>query len=341
MTATPRFTVVHTDTATGAEFPVERAMLAEFGAEMTATDAMDEEGLISATRDADAVLVNRAQITRRVIENMRRCQVILRKGVGYDVLDVDAATEHDILICTLPDIWTDEVANQAMGLLLACNRRLLALDRSLRAGGWRSYKQIHIGQLRDETLGIVGFGRIGSAVARRAVPFGMEILAYDPYLTQPPAREAGVRMVSALDEILERADFMSLHCPLTTETHHLIDEPRLRRMKQTAYVINTSRGPVIDQPALMRALQEGWIAGAGLDVFEEEPPARDDRLLQMDNVVLAPHNGFYSDPSVERMHVRSAEEVIAVLSGCWPRGLLNTELRSRLQRKEPGSAGSH
>jgi D-3-phosphoglycerate dehydrogenase len=341
MTTTPRFTVVHTDTATGDEFPIERALLAEFGAEMAVTDAMDEEGLIIATRDADALLVNRAQITRRVIENMRRCQVILRKGVGYDVLDVEAATDHNIIICTLPDIWVDEVANQAMGLLLACNRRLLALDRSLRDGGWRSYSQTHIGQLRDETIGIVGYGRIGSAVAQRAFPFGMEILAFDPYLGQPPARETGVRLVASLGELVERADYLSLHCPLTAETHHLIGEAELRRMKPTAYVINTARGPVIDQTALVRALQEHWIAGAGLDVFEQEPPARDNPLLQMEQVVLAPHNGFYSDPSVQRMHVRSAEEVITVLSGCWPRGLLNTELRSRLQRREAPAQGAH
>jgi D-3-phosphoglycerate dehydrogenase / 2-oxoglutarate reductase len=337
VSTSPKFLVVHTDAATPEEFPVERAMLAEFGAEMVATDAMDEEGLIIATRDADAVLVNRALITRRVIENMRRCRVILRKGVGYDVLDVDAATDHNIIICTLPDIWTDEVANQALALILACNRRLLALDRSLRAGGWRSYKQVHIGQLRDETLGIVGYGRIGSALARRAVPLGMEIITYDPYLAQTPARETGVRLVPSLGELIERADFLSIHCPLTEETRHMIGEAELRRMKPTAYVVNTARGPVIDQAALTRALREGWIAGAGLDTYEQEPPARDDPLLQMDNVILAPHNGFYSDPSVARMHVRSAQEVIEVLSGRWPRGLLNTELRSRLQLQEPSS----
>lgn len=338
MPGTMRFTVVHTDTATGEEFPVERAMLAEAGAEMAVTDAMDDEGLIIATRDADALLVNRAPITRRVIENLRRCQVILRKGVGYDVVDVDAATEHGIMVCTLPDIWTDEVANQAFALLLACNRRILPLDRSLRGGGWRSYRQVYIGQLRDQALGIVGYGRIGTAVARRAVPFGMEIIAYDPYLGQPPARETGVRMVGTLDELLQRSDFISLHCPLSRETRHMIGEPQLRRMKPTAYLVNTARGPIVDQAALTRALQERWIAGAALDVFEKEPPAADDPLLKMENIVLAPHNGFYSDPAVERMHVRAAQEVIDVLSGRWPRGLLNTELRSRLQRAEPETA---
>lgn len=334
-----RFTVVHTDTATGEEFPVERAMLAEFGADMAATDALDEEGLIAATRDADALLVNRAPITRRVIENLRRCQVIVRKGVGYDVVDVDAATERGIIVCTLPDIWIDEVANQALALLLACNRRLLPLDRSLRAGGWRSYKQTRVGQLRDETLGIVGLGRIGSALARRAVPLGMEIIAYDPYLAQPPARETGVQMVESLDVLLDRSDFVSIHCPLTAETRHLIGDQQLRRMKPTAYIVNTARGPIVDQSALVRALQEGWIAGAGLDVFEKEPPAPDDPLLQMENVILSPHNGFYSDPAVERMHVRAAQEVMDALSGRWPRGLLNTELRSRLQRHEAAPAG--
>jgi D-3-phosphoglycerate dehydrogenase len=332
-----RFTVVHTDTKTGAEFSVERSMLAEFGADMAVTDALDEDGLMAATRDADALLVNRAPITRRVIENLSRCQVIVRKGVGYDVVDVDAATERGIIVCTLPDIWTDEVANQALALLMACNRRILPLNHSLRNGGWRSYDQVHIGQLRDETLGIVGYGRIGSALARRAVPLGMEIIAYDPYLAQLPARETGVHLVDALDKLVERSDFVSLHCPLTPETYHLLGEAEFRRMKPTAHVVNTARGPIIDQAALTRALQEGWIAGAGLDVFEQEPPSREDPLLEMENVVLSPHNGFYSDSSVARMHVRAAEEVIQALSGQWPRGLLNKELRSRLQRTEAPS----
>lgn len=336
MAADKRYLVVHTDTATGEEFPVERAMLDEFGAEMACTEALDEDSLIDATRDADALLVNRAPITRRLIENLSRCQVIVRKGVGYDVVDVSAATERGILVCTLPDIWTDEVANQAMALLLACNRRVLALDHSLRAGGWRSYKQVRIGQLRDETLGIIGYGRIGTAVARRALPFGMQIIAYDPYLPAPSPRESGVQVVESLEELLQKSDFISVHCPLSPETFHLISEPQFRSMKPTSYIINTSRGPVIDQTALTRALQEGVIAGAGLDVFETEPPERSDPLLSMENVVLSPHNGFYSDPAVERMHVRAAEEVIDVLSGRWPRGLLNVELRTRA-RDERGS----
>lgn len=140
MVADRRFLVVHTDTATGAEFPVERTLLEQFGAEMACTAALDEDALMDATRDADALLVNRAPISRRVIENLQHCQVILRKGVGYDVVDVDAATERGIIVCTLPDIWTDEVANQALALILACNRRILALDRTLRGGGWRGHR---------------------------------------------------------------------------------------------------------------------------------------------------------------------------------------------------------
>ncbi|HTE86389.1 MAG TPA: C-terminal binding protein [Dehalococcoidia bacterium] len=340
MTSQRRFLVVHTDTATGEEFPIERAALDEFGADMVATNARDEDGLIEATRDADALLVNHSLITRRVIENLRCCQVIVRKGVGYDVVDVAAATERGVLVCTLPDIWTDEVANHALALLMACNRRILALDRSLRSGGWRSYKQVRIGQLRDEVLGIVGYGRIGSALARRAVPLGMEIIAYDPYLPQPPPRESGVRMLATLEELLDSSDFVSLHCPLTDETRHLISEPQLRRMKPTSYIVNTARGPIIHQAALTAALREGWIAGAGLDVFEQEPPDPSDPLLALENVVLAPHNGFYSDPSVGRMHLRAAEEVIETLSGRWPRGLLNVELRTQPRGRSAALAPS-
>jgi D-3-phosphoglycerate dehydrogenase len=333
MTEAKRFQVVHTDTATGDEFPIERAMLDEFGADMVPTAATDEAALIEATRDADALLVNHSHITRNVIENLRHCQVIVRKGVGYDVVDVAAATEHGILVCTLPDIWTDEVANHALALILACNRRILPLDRALRSGGWRSYKQIHIGQLRDEVLGIIGYGRIGTALAKRAVPLGMEIIAFDPYLSQEPPRESSVRLIPSLEALLDVADFVSIHCPLTEETRHMISEPQLRRMKPASYIVNTARGPIIHQAALAKALREGWIAGAGIDVYEKEPPDLSDPLLQLENVVLAPHNGFYSDPSVHRMHVQSAENVIEALSGRWPKGLLNVELRTR-QRAE-------
>jgi D-3-phosphoglycerate dehydrogenase len=326
LTDTKRFSVVHTDARDPAEYPVERDLLAAFGAELVATNAQDEEGLIAATRDADAILVVRAQLTRRVIENLRRCRLILRKGVGYDTIDVAAATEHGIPVCTLPDIWTDEVANHTLALLLGCNRRLLTLDRAMRSGGWRSFSQTHTGQLRGETLGIIGLGRIGSAVARRVLPFGMEVIAYDPYIAEPPP-DTGARLVPALEALLSASDYVSVHTPLAPDTFHLIGEAQLRQMKPTAYLINTARGPIIDEAALVRALREGWIAGAGIDAFEQEPPAPSDPLLTLDNVILTPHNAFYSDPAVARMHRRSAEEVIEALSGRWPSGLLNTELR--------------
>ena len=321
-----RFTVIHTDTADIGEYPVERDLLAEFGAELVATNAQDDEGLIAATRDADAILVIKAQFTRRVIENLQRCRAIVRKGVGYDTIDVSAATEHGIPVCTLPDIWTDEVANHALALLLACNRRLLRLDRGMRTGAWRSFTQTHTGQLSGETLGIIGLGRIGSALARRVLPLGLQVIAYDPYLTAAPAG-TGARLVPTLGELLDLADYVSVHTPLAPDTFHLIGEPQLRRMKSTAYLINTARGPIVDQAALVRALQEGWIAGAGIDAFEQEPPAQSDPLLAFENVIVTPHNAFYSDAAVARMHRRYAQEVIEALSGRRPPGLLNTELR--------------
>jgi len=328
MSEARRFTVVHTDTVDIGEYPVEQDLLAEFGADLVATNAQDEESLIEATRGADAILVIKAQFTRRVIEQLKCCRAIVRKGVGYDTIDVPAATEHGIPVCTLPDIWTDEVANHALALLLACNRRLLSLDRGMRTGGWRSFKQAHTGQLSGETLGILGLGRIGSALARRVLPIGLQVVAYDPYLTLAP-QDTGARLVSTLDELLDASDYISVHAPLEPDTFHMIGEPQFRRMKPTAYLINTARGPIVDQAALVKALQEGWIAGAGIDAFEQEPPARSDPLLAFENVVVTPHNAFYSDAAVARMHRRSAHEVIEALSGRWPPGLLNSELRAR------------
>lgn len=340
MTANPRFKVVHTDTPDLQQFAVEQQLLAEFGAELVATDAVDENDLMAAVHDADALLVNRAAITRRLIEQMPRCQVVVRKGVGYDSVDVDAATEHGVLVCTLPDIWTDEVANHALALMLALNRRLLPLDRRLRSGGWRSFKQEHMGSVTGETVGIVGYGRIGSAFGRRVTALGPAVIYYDPYIAAPPGRESGIERVHSLEELLRRSDYVSIHTPLTPETQHMFSDEQFRQMKPTAYLINTARGPVVNQQALVRALREGQIAGAGIDAFEQEPPALNDPLLQLDSVILTPHNAFYSDPAVARMHVRAAQEVIETLSGNWPPGLLNTELRRRGQRRQPIAAQS-
>jgi D-3-phosphoglycerate dehydrogenase len=315
-----RYLVVHTDGGFSRDWSIETERLATIGARFQPTVSADEDELIANTRSADALCVTASRITRRVIENLERCTAIVRYGVGFDVVDVDAATERGIMVCTMPDFCTEEVANHALMLLLACNRRLITLHDRMRQGVWARPELRAIGPLYGETLGIVGYGRIGRAMARRGRALGMSVVAADPYTTSPP--DAGDRILPLAD-VLGSADYVSVHTPLNAETHHLIDEQALRQMQSHAYLINTARGPVIDQAALHRALTEGWIAGAGLDVYESEPITPGNPLLALPNVVLTPHSAFYSEASVQRQHEKAAENVICALTGVCPPGLLN------------------
>ena len=321
-----RFTVVHTDAGPDDDLSTETAVFDAIGARLIRAGGPGEDVLIEAVRNADALIVVRSYITPRVAAAMQQCQVVTRTGVGFDTLDIPALTENGVIAVNLPDIWTDEVANQALALLLTLNRRVLQYDRLVRDGRWRNFSQPHIGPLTGETMGIVGYGRIGSAFARRCTALGMRVLAYDPYKGEPLDEQTGADLVRDLDALLSQSDYISLHCPLSDETHHMIGEAQLRRMRPHAFLLNTARGSVVDEQALVKALQEGWIAGAGIDAFEQEPPPRDSPLLGFDNVVLSPHNGFYSDASVVRMHRRVAEEIIAVLIGGWPDNPVNPEV---------------
>jgi D-3-phosphoglycerate dehydrogenase len=295
-------------------------MLAGAGARFVPTRATSEDELITNTREADALVVGLANVSRRVINEMTRAKVIVRYGVGYDSVDIPAATERGIPVCNIPDYCTEEVANHALALLLAVNRRIVQQDAAIRAGGWRGMLA-PMGALAGETAGIIGYGRIGRGMAKRCRALGMAVLAADPYAGPPDADD---RIVT-LDELLERADYISIHCLLNDETRALINEQSLRRMKPSAVIVNTARGPIVDQPALVRALTEGWIAGAGLDVMEVEPAAAEEPLRKLPNVVLTPHTAYYSDPAGIRLKQRVAEEVITALKGERPPHVLNPE----------------
>ncbi len=293
----------------------------------------DEDETVSRTSDADGLIVVDSPITRKVLSGLEHCKVVLRTGVGYDVIDIEAATELGIAVVNVPDMWTQEVANQAFSLLLACNRRVTALDTEIRSGRWSPRISVPVGSLYDETLGMIGVGQIGSALARRAAAFDMKVIASDPYVSEGRFDELGVTGVS-LDVLLETSDYVSINCPLTAETRHLVNEEALRRMKPTAYLINTARGPIVDEGALIRALREGWIAGAGLDVLEEEPPRADNPLLSMTSVVLSSHVGHFSDASMARRPRRYGEEVARVLTGRMPLHLVNPQVREVLPLRD-------
>jgi len=296
----------------------------------------DEQDIIGRTPDADALIVSSSPITRRVMSALRQLKVVVRTGVGYDVIDVPAATELGIVVVNIPDLWVREVANHALALLLAWNRKIITLNQEVKSGVWQSrVPGPSTGSLHGETVGIVGFGNIGRAFARRVSALETQVIAYDPYVEDAQFAALGVERVRSLGELAARADYVSVHTLLNAETRHLIDEVFLRQMKPTACLINTSRGPVVDEQALIRALQEGWIAGAALDVREPEPPAPDSPLCQMDNVILTPHAAYYSTPAVAQVPRRCGEEVARALTGQRPLHVVNPEVYAAVRQPIP------
>lgn len=285
----------------------------------------DEDELISRTRDADALVTSASPITRGVMSALEGLKTVVRTGVGYDVIDVPAATELGVIVVNIPDLWIREVANHALGLLLAWNRKIITLDRQVRSGAWKPGGPGATGSLHGETVGIVGLGNIGSAFARRVAAFETTVIAHDPYVDDTRFAALGVERVS-LEALAERSDYISVHTLLNDETRHLIGEAFFGRMKPTAILINTSRGPVVDEKALARALQDRRLAGAALDVFEQEPVAADNPLLRLDNVIVTPHAAYFSTAAVAQVPRRCGEEIARVLSGQRPLNVVNTEI---------------
>jgi D-3-phosphoglycerate dehydrogenase len=286
----------------------------------------DADEVIARTRDADALIISSSPVTRRVMESLEGVKAVMRTGVGYDVIDVAAATELGVVVINVPDVWIREVANHALALLLAWNRKIVTLDREVHAGTWSSRVPGAVaGSLHGETVGIVGLGNIGSAFARRIAALETRVIACDPYVDEARFKALGVERVD-LPTLAARADYVSVHALLNAETRGLINEAFFRRMKPTACLVNTSRGPVVDERALVRALQEGKLAGAALDVFEEEPLADDSPLRRMDNVILTSHAAYFSSPAVAQVPRRCGEEIARVLLKERPINVVNPEV---------------
>jgi D-3-phosphoglycerate dehydrogenase / 2-oxoglutarate reductase len=321
---------------------VEREVLSRVEAELVVASTGEEAELIELARDVDAILTNWKRVPEAAVREAPRCLVIGRYGVGVDNIPVQLATELGIVVANVPDFCVNEVADHAMGLLLACARRLITFTSETRAGVWSLEHAPGLPRLAEQTLGIVGFGRIAQALVPRARGFGLRVLVYTPRLAAagavPGELGAQVEVAASLDELLAAADYVSLHVPATTQSAGLIGEHALGQMKPTAYLINTSRGALIDEDALARALAERRIAGAALDVLSREPPPADLPLLGAPNLILTPHAAFYSDASIHEVQTRAATNVATVLTGDVPEHVVNPDVLSR--RRRPGACGT-
>lgn len=330
-----RFTVYKSDASdVFGDYAIERQELARIDAELKLVDAGKTAAALSeCMTDADAVIVGGAPITAAVLDSMPNCKAVVRYGVGLDTLDLPAATARGVVCAHVPDFCMEEVGNHALLLMLATAKKLVPLDRAVRDGSWRPGPLSPMMHFHGQTLGLVACGNIAQAMAKRGQALGMQVIAFDPYLAPDIAHGRGIELVHSLDILLGRSDVVSIHAPLMPATEHLINSAALAKMKPSALLVNTSRGPTVDEVALADALRNGVIAGAGLDVFEEEPLSSASPLCGMDNVVLTPHTASYSDDAFQRLSRRVGESVVDVLSGHLPRFVANKDVLAGLHLK--------
>src|SRR5215218_1901878 len=324
-------------TVAGGGYGYEMEALEPIGAEIIEAPANEAE-FIAAAKKADAIYGKGMRITKAVIDSLENCKVITLGSVGVDSVDVKAASARGIPVTNVPDTFIEEVADHAMALLLAGFRRIIEQDKMVREGRWTEGRPalLKIPRLMGQTLGFISFGRVARAFAKRAAPFGLRMMAYDPFLSEMLISDHGV-LPATLSEVLSQSDFVSMHAPARPEVHHMLTEKHFKQMKKTAIFVNTGRGPTVDEEALIKALQEKWIAGAALDVLEKEPPSHNNPLLHMENVTLTAHVASASARFDEARKRRVGYELSLVLSGMWPVSCVNPSVlqNTALRRWQP------
>jgi D-3-phosphoglycerate dehydrogenase len=339
----PKFKVVTPKAASfttaGGGYAFEKEALDAIDAEIVEAPTNEDE-FIAVARTADAIYAKGIPISKKIIDALENCKVITLGSVGVDSVDVKAATARGIPVTNIPDTFIEEVADHAMMLLLAGFRRLIEQDKMVREGRWSEGRPalLKIPRLMGQTLGFISFGRVARAVAKRAAPFGLRMVAYDPFIQETLISDHGV-LPATLSEVLSQSDFLSMHAPARPEVHHMLGEKHFKQMKPNAIFINTGRGPTVDEVALIKALQEGWIAHAALDVLETEPPSHNNPLLRMENVTLTAHVASASARFDEARKRRVGYELSLVLSGMWPVSCVNPSVlqNTALRRWQPVS----
>jgi D-3-phosphoglycerate dehydrogenase len=313
--------------------------LKDYG-EIIVADTQEEKIIEKFISDIDLLIVAFAKISRRVIEKAGKLQGIIRCGTGVDNIDLEAATRKHIPVVSVPDYATNAVAEFTIALILSLIRKIPQSNTYMKKRGytgkqWTLRPRELLGiELKERILGIIGFGRIGRTVAEKAKGLGMKIMIYDPYVSPDVIRDfSTVYLFTDFETLVKNSDVISVHCPLTKDTYHLINEEILKLMKKDAYIINVARGAIIDEKALYKALKEGWIAGAALDVYEMEPPPPDNPIFELDNVILTPHIAWYTEESMARLANSVADEAIRILKGEIPVNVVNREVISFIKKE--------
>ena len=327
--------VVITDYDYG-DLEIEKGIPHGVGAELIPLQAKCEEDLFEAAEDCFGMINQYARVGRETIQRMKQCKVIARYGVGVDIVDVDAATERGILVTNVQDYCTEEVADHSIALWLTLARKLPRYDKATRSCVWNWQTGAPVFQIRGRVMGIVSFGKIGQAIAERARRFGVELMVYDPYISQSSIEKMGCRPVNK-ETLIRESDFLMMQAPMTEETHHFLSFDEFKLMKSNAIVINTGRGPTIDNKALYQALTQQEIAAAGLDDPEEEPAKRsswdpkDNPIFSLPNVLVTPHAAYYSEESIGIARETVATQVAKMIRGEVPDYPVNPEVLNRQQ----------
>jgi len=321
-----------------AGIPHDEKAYEEKGIDVVKVIYKTEEEVLAAASDADAVITG--ALSSNVIEKLGKCKLIHSIGIGYDAIDVKAATELGICVSSPADYCLEEVSDHAMALILACARKITRQDNAVRAGKWDSVGKPEFRakiwppmfRLKGQTLGLVGFGSIPRTIVPKAKGFGLRVIAFDPYVPHEMGEKYGVELVE-LGYLLQNSDYISMHSALTPQTHHMLGLEEFKKMKPTAYLINTARGALVDEKALGDALSQGYIAGAGLDVLETESVSPDYPLLKFENVIVTAHGAHYSESSALEIRQRPFEEISRIIDGKWPRCLLNPQVKEKFASK--------
>lgn len=305
--------VVVTDSPFPSLDPAKKA-LEEANAEVVQAPSSSEEDIIKAAENADAILVTYAKLNENILRSLKNCKAIGRFGIGVDNIDLKVAGELGISVNYVPDYCLDEVSDQAMAMIISMARKIPQSNKLVQSGRWEMPAVVPMYRLRGKTVGLIGFGNIPRLMTPKAQAFGFNVIAADPYAPKELFEKYGVESVS-MDELYERSDFISVHAPLLPETKGLVNKDAFKKMKDTAIIVNTARGPLINEKDLIEALDKNEIGGAGLDVVETEPLPKNSPLIGRDNVILAPHTAFYSVEALEELQTKAASDVARVLNG--------------------------